>query len=91
MPGDHEVLEGSQFLRELHFIEAPMRLNQTNHPLPSQFLRELQFIEAIPPSPPRSRASRRSSFGNGNSLRPAKRGTGDVNAGVAVPSGAALH
>ena len=68
-----------------------MRLNQTNHPLPSQFLRELQFIEAIPPSPPRSRASRRSSFGGCTSLRQVLREGDGHGLGLAVLSGTALH
>ena len=46
-----------------------MRLNQTNHPLPSQFLRELQFIEALKPSGTPDTPTSRSSFGNCTSLR----------------------
>ena len=59
-----------QFLRELHFIEAPPATAWSGPSLRLQFLRELHFIEA-PPSTTESQIPRRcSSFGNCTSLRP---------------------
>ena len=40
----------SQFLRELHFIEASVGRQSLSAVLGSQFLRELHFIEALTPT-----------------------------------------
>ena len=42
------ILDASQFLRELHFIEAWWRIGCRSMACTSQFLRELHFIEAPP-------------------------------------------
>ena len=46
-----EAAAGLQFLRELHFIEAPVSIAvRERRRSRLQFLRELHFIEAHPPS-----------------------------------------
>ena len=45
------ILSGpSQFLRELHFIEASVGRQSLSAVLGAQFLRELHFIEALTPT-----------------------------------------
>ena len=59
----------SQFLWELHFIEAATSKGLIGDDYGSQFLWELHFIEAWLSRPRRPRPTRCSSFGNCTSLR----------------------
>ena len=63
------VAPQSQFLRELHFIEAPIARVRCGVRTMSQFLRELHFIEALLRTTPLMTQICRSSFGNCTSLR----------------------
>ena len=81
----------SQFLRELHFIEAHPGSAQ-RQPAPwLQFLRELHFIEASRTVAASARGRGRSSFGGCTSLRLRVVTLNRGVVGVAVPSGTALH
>ena len=81
----------SQFLRELHFIEARGAWPRPSLLRRSQFLRELHFIEADNKERRANNSPGRSSFGNCTSLRPERIDGGDGGPVVAVPSGTALH
>ena len=75
------ILSGpSQFLRELHFIEAPRRICPLLRGPRLQFLRELHFIEASGSRRSARAPDRCSSFGNCTSLRRRQGGLGDRGA-----------